>query len=180
MSSASIRRRSQFTIHLTITEPGQQTASLHRAIVSILDMCLHFTDCFVAFAGADTTHDISQQSLLHMKRHRSKRLKRQRNNVVGFSTGLRELQATSESDSESDEDEDGHLELPEPSFSYAASTTISFVEESFFSRVERMSSELDGLVRFIRRGVEGLSGGSGEVAPTFGILAFNLEDWDRG
>ena len=137
-------------------------------------MCLHFTDCFVAFAG-DSTHDISRQSLLHMKRHRSKRLKRQRRDVVGFSTSIRELEDTSDSDSDSD------VEVPlEPSFSYAASTAISFVEESFLSRVDKMSSELDGLVRFIRRGVESLAGGSSAGAPTFGILAFDLEDWDRG
>lgn len=177
MSFTSKRRWARSTSS-TGAEARHQTSSLHRAIMSILDMCLHFTDCFVAFAGAGTTHDISRQSLLNMKRHRSKRLKRQRNNIVGFSISLRELVATSESDSES---EDGdHLGPPEPSFSYAASTTISFVEESFFNRVEKMSSELDGLVRFIRRGVESLAGGSGEVAPTFGILAFNLEDWDRG
>jgi gamma-tubulin complex component 5 len=84
------------------------------------------------------------------------------------------------SDSDSDSDYEMNIAPPEPSFSYAASTTISFVEESFFSRVDRMSSELAGLVRFIRRGVEDLASGSGEVASTFGILAFNLEDWDRG
>ena len=41
-----------------------------------------------------------------------------------------------------------------------------------------MSSELDGLVRFLRRGIEGLAGGTDEAAPAFGVLAFALEDWD--
>ena len=38
-------------------------------------------------------------------------------------------------------------------------------------------SELDGLVRFLRKGIEGLAGGTGEATPTFGVLAFALEDW---
>jgi hypothetical protein len=65
----------------------------------------------------------------------------------------------------------------EPSFSVLSSSIVS-VEEDFFVRVERMSSELDGLVRFLRRGVESLAGGTGEAAPAFGVLAFALEDWD--
>ena len=57
------------------------------AIMSILDMSLHYTDCFVSFAG-DTTHDISRASLrgLNLSRHhRSRRLRQQRRNVIGFS-----------------------------------------------------------------------------------------------
>jgi gamma-tubulin complex component 5 len=106
-------------------------------------------------------------------------LKRQRRDVVGFSNTIRELREVS-SDSDTDSDNEANMAPPEPSFSYAESTSISFAEESFFSRVDKMSLELDGLVRFVRRGVESLAGGSAEVAPTFGILAFNLEDWDRG
>ena len=55
---------------------------------------------------------------------------------------------------------------------------MSLEEENFFVRAERMSSELDGLVRFLRRGIESLAGGTGEAAPAFGVLAFALEDWD--
>ena len=56
---------------------------------------------------------------------------------------------------------------------------VSLNEEGdFFVRVERMSSELDGLVRFLRRGIESLAGGTGEAAPAFGVLAYALEDWD--
>jgi gamma-tubulin complex component 5 len=83
-------------------------------------------------------------------------------------------------DSDTDSDDEAAMSPPEPSFSYTASFDASFAEEDFFSRIDRMTRELDGLVRFVRRGVESLAGGSGEVAPTFGILAFNLEDWDRG
>ncbi|TCD67503.1 hypothetical protein EIP91_012308 [Steccherinum ochraceum] len=152
------------------------TSALHRAVTSILDMCLHFSDCFVAFAG-DTTHDISKQSLVHTKRHRSKRQKRQRRNVIGFSQSLLDSDPTSSS-SDSDLNEES-TEVPETSFSLNATATIDFAEESFHVRLDKMSGELDALVRFIRRGVESLAGGTGEAAPAFGIFAFALEDWDR-
>ena len=143
-------------------------------------MTLHFADCFVAFAG-DSTLDISRQSLNLMKRHRSRRLKRQRKNIIGFSQSILAQTPDSSSDSE-DEERDNGMSLEagaEPSFSLAASTSISFVEESFYVRVDKMSLELDALVRFVRRGVESLAGGAGEAASTFGIFAFTLEDWDR-
>ncbi|KZT71569.1 hypothetical protein DAEQUDRAFT_749911 [Daedalea quercina L-15889] len=139
----------------------RNTAALQRAIISILDMSIHFSDCFVAFAG-DTTHDISRQSIRIIKRHRSRRLRRQRRN--------------SDSDLDADPLE---ANAPEPSFSLGASTTMSAADESFVDRLDKMSSELDALVRFIRRGVESLAAGSGEAAPAFGIFAFALEDWDR-
>lgn len=51
--------------------------------------------------------------------------------------------------------------------------------EEVVERLDKFSSELDGLVRFIRRGVESLAGGTSEAAPAFGVLAFALEDWDN-
>lgn len=138
-------------------------------------MTLHFSDYFIAFAG-DTTHDISRRSVLLMKRHRSRRLKRQRKNVIGFSQSLRQVEVSSDSDS--DQEDQSNEAAPEPSFSLAA-TTMSLTEESFDTRLERMSSELDALVRFIRRGVESLAGGTSEAASAFGVFAFALEDWDR-
>lgn len=63
--------------------------------------------------------------------------------------------------------------------SFIGDTTISFVEEDAFARVDKMSRELDGLVRFIRRSVENLGGKGGPESSTFGVLSFALEDWDR-
>lgn len=139
-------------------------------------MCLHFSDGFVAFAGDTTaTLDVSRRSII-MKRHRSRRQRSQRKNVIGFS------QYVQEDDESSDEEEfaeDVGLENdpPEPSYSMLGASTSS-ADEDFYGRVERMSSELDGLVRFLRRGVESLAGGTSEAASAFGVLAFSLEDWD--
>lgn len=52
---------------------------------------------------------------------------------------------------------------------------MSLEEESFYVRVERISSKFD---RFFRRGNESLAGGVGEAPPAFGVPAFSLEHWD--
>jgi gamma-tubulin complex component 5 len=149
-----------------------QTAALHRTIVSILDMCLHFSEGFVTFAGDTTaTLDVSRQSL-NLKRHRSRRQQRQRRNVIGFSQFLQD------DDILSSEDEDDEEEcVIDHSVSMLGNSTTD-TEGDFYSRVERMSSELDGLIRFLRRGVESLAGGTSDAAPAYGVLAFALEDWD--
>ncbi|KAI0331306.1 hypothetical protein GY45DRAFT_1406103 [Cubamyces sp. BRFM 1775] len=165
----------------------RNTAALHRAIMSILDMSLHYTDCFVSFAG-DTTHDISRASLhvvSRRSRHRSRRLRRQRKNVIGFAQAPSLLHTSDDSASESDEEDGEGLDEAslagrsgrEPSF--FSTTTASFAEDGFLERLDKMSSELDALVRFVRRGVESLAAGTGEAAPAFGMFAFALEDWDR-
>ncbi|KAI0832720.1 Spc98 family-domain-containing protein [Trametes gibbosa] len=170
----------------------RNTAALHRAIMSILDMSLHYTECFVAFAG-DTTHDISRASLRQLSRrarHRSRRVRTQRRDVIGFSQAPSFLQPQPDPADEDTSDDDDYggdeggdgasAAAYEPSFSFASgSVTVSFAEEGPAARLEKMSTELDALVRFVRRGVESLAAGTGEAAPAFGMFAFALEDWDR-
>ena len=82
------------------------------------------------------------------------------------------------SDSEQGEDDgDEGYGMEPPSF--IGDTTISFAEEDVFTRADKMSKELDGLIRFIRRGVENLGSKGGPESSTFGVLSFALEDWDR-
>ena len=151
-----------------------QTSALHRAILSILDICLHFSDFFASFAGDTTTHDISRHSVI-MKRHRSRRQRAQRKNVIAFSGSLRSTEELSDGDSDLDS-EDNLENAIEPSYSMGDSTSV--VEGGFVSQMDQMASELDGLVRFVRRGTQSLAGGTGDAAPAFGVLAFALEDWD--
>ncbi|KAJ7194549.1 Spc98 family-domain-containing protein [Mycena pura] len=160
---------------------GANTSALHRAILSVLDMSLHFCEIFFTFAGNTTvTLDVSRQSIIS-KRHRSRRQRAQRKNIVSFASSQL-LQDSESSDDEEEEapdleghDDDRHA-MPESSFSMAAAS-ISSLEDGF-SRVDKMSSELDGLVRFVRRGVESLAGGVGDAAASFSVLSFALEDWD--
>ncbi|KAJ7735445.1 Spc98 family-domain-containing protein [Mycena olivaceomarginata] len=139
------------------------TSALHRAILSILDMSLHFCEVFTTFTGNTTvTLDVSRLSVIP-KRHRSRRQRSQRKNIVSFSQAH-----VFESDESSDDEDEVDLEDEHggTSFSMAA------------SRIDRMATELDGLVRFIRRGVESLAGGTGDAASSFSVLSFSLEDWD--
>lgn len=100
----------------------------------------------------------------------------QRKNIIGFSQTLRDTEQTSDEDSELEGEDFGAGNATGPSYSMGVS--VSSAEGGFISRIDKMASELDGLVRFIRRGTESLAGGVGEAAPAFGVLAFALEDWD--
>jgi gamma-tubulin complex component 5 len=138
-------------------------------------MALHFTDFFVTLAGDTTmTHDVSRQSI-SIRGHRSRRQRRQRRNVIGFAQSLQG--SLDSSDEEENDIGVDAKDAPEPSFSLSAS--VSYAEEGISTRMDKMSSELDGMVRFLRRGVESLAGGGSEAAPAFGVLAFALEDWDN-
>ncbi|KAK0206027.1 Spc98 family-domain-containing protein [Desarmillaria ectypa] len=147
------------------------TTALHRTIISILDMSLHFSEMFVAFAGDTTTHDISRHSLI-TKRRRTRAQKRAHRDVIGFSQFMEDGSDSSDSDEEFED-----AVVPESSFSVGASTISSSMDDGVV-RLDKMSSELDALVRFVRRGAESLAGGTGDAAATFGVIAFTLEDWD--
>lgn len=118
-----------------------------------------------------------------VRRHRSKRLRRLRKNTIEFSRNGRDhggdggIDPDMESSSSEQGDDDEGYGMEPPSF--IGDTTISFAEEDAFTRVDKMSRELDGLVRFIRRGVESLGSKGGPESSTFGVLSFALEDWDR-
>ncbi|KAJ4465152.1 Spc98 family-domain-containing protein [Lentinula edodes] len=148
-----------------------KTNALYRAVLSILDMTINFNELFGTFAGDVTMHDISSHSVV-LKHHRSRKQRRRRKNVIGFSYTMNPSPQTSDSEREGDEDE--------VDYSYSVSINASTFTESddLFTKINKMSTDLDGLIRFIRRGVETLAGGTGDASTTFGILAFSLEDWD--
>ncbi|THH11716.1 hypothetical protein EW145_g475 [Phellinidium pouzarii] len=154
----------------------EETSTLHRALLSIFDMSIVFSDYFVAFAG-DTTLNTSRISASHSRRHRSRRLRRERRNVVSYAH-VSSFQGDEYETSDSDLDESlTPQELAQDSFSFAASLTGSFEEEDIFSRNEKMARDLDALVRFIRREVERLASSITGMR-SFGVLAFSLQDWD--
>ncbi|TDL29376.1 hypothetical protein BD410DRAFT_736245 [Rickenella mellea] len=156
---------------------NEKTAPIRRAIISILDMSVYFSECLLVYAG-DRTLDIQQRSApSSSKRHRSRRIRRQRQNIVAFSDSYGDVQVPmSESDSEVDEEVLLRVNHEDTSSFEGPSTLES---DNFVARSEKMSTELDGLVRFIRRGVESIANGGGKGAQTFETLAFALEDWDR-
>ncbi|KAF5393078.1 hypothetical protein D9757_001260 [Collybiopsis confluens] len=154
-----------------------KTNALYRAILSVLDMSLNFGDLFSAFAGDVTIHDISSRSLV-LKNHRSRRQRRRRKNVISLSPAAN---AYPETDSSSESEVDYHLaDMDYSSVSLNASSSSTFMESGGDSaaRINKMSTDLAGLIRFVRRGIETLAGGVGDASATFGVLAFSLEDWD--
>jgi len=110
-----------------------------------------------------------------MRRHRSRRLKRQRRNIIGFTQFLREQ---ADSSSSSDDGEEFELNEPKKVPEASFSTSISITDINPIEYLDKLSKELDELVRFVRRGVESLANAGGEASSTFGIFAFALEDWD--
>jgi gamma-tubulin complex component 5 len=86
-----------------------------------------------------------------------------------------------DSSSSDDGDEEFRLDeprnIPETSFSMV-STSISMTEGDSTLHLDKLSKELDELVRYVRRAVESLGSAADEASSTFGILAFALEDWD--
>ncbi|KAI5123393.1 hypothetical protein M0805_006101 [Coniferiporia weirii] len=155
----------------------EETSALRLALLSILDMSTIFSDCFIAFAG-DTTLNTSRVSATRSRRHRSRRLRRESRNIVSFAH-VSSFQGDDSESSESDLDESAiPPELARDAYSFAArSVSDSFGEEDFFSRNEKITKDLDALVRYIRREVERLALTS-ESSRSFGVLAFSLQDWD--
>lgn len=152
-----------------------QGSAAQRAIRSILDMCIVFYDCFVAFAG-DTTLNTSQTSTGRRHRHRSRRQRRQRLDVVSFAP-ISSFRDDSDS-SDSDLDESVVQEITEENIqTFAAPSAYeSFSVDDFFDQNEKLVKDLDSRVRYIRREVERLA--SGSVGSQFDVLAFSLQDWD--
>lgn len=148
-------------------------ATLRQAILSILDVALHFHDNLTAHAG----EAVQASPRIGPKLHRSRRVQQQeRNAAIRSATSSRETVAQT-SDSESDlEDEDDGSRFGLRSYRMpSASRDV----RQLHGKVTEMQDELDRLVRFVRREVEGLADGTSAAAPTFSILSFALEDWDR-
>jgi len=170
-------------------------APLHRAILAVLDLALRFTRCLTRFVGADVTYDVSRLSILGTStggRRKSRRSRASRKNVIGFLESMH----FDETESSSSEDDLPTVEIDEqeriphgrPSLVQQSTTSyLSFVvpiheeedEEGAPSmQLDKLSTDLDSMVKFIRKSVEGLSVGTSEAAATFGVLSFMLGDWD--
>ena len=127
----------------------------------------------------------SKQKMRH-RRHQ-KRTRHLERNTIGFIEHTAPSGAESSSSSSDGEINEGDLERDEDILASMASarmnrpslaSSISFAEESFTVKVDRLSEELDGLVRYVRKAVDVLAGGSNETSATFGVLSFMLEEWD--
>ncbi|EIN10987.1 hypothetical protein PUNSTDRAFT_112771 [Punctularia strigosozonata HHB-11173 SS5] len=162
--------------HLAKLQEGcllvSDTVTSHQTVLKILDKCLYFSECYVAFTGGLTLDATATDSILkHGYRHRSRRFRKERRNVVGFST----LQADHFSDTDSDSEEN-EFDDTEPTLFPTFSASLA--PGDHLKQLETIGADLDGLVRLLRRGVAALSCNDLKTAPYFEQFAFALEDWD--
>lgn len=170
-------------------------APLHRAIMAVLDLALRFARCLTQIVGADVTYDASRISLLRTstgRRRKSRRSRASRKNVIGFLESLRfdETESSSSGDDLPDVEivEEGKTPHGRPSLIHQATSsylsfTVPIHEDddgagTSPAQLDKLSTDLDSMIKFIRKSVEGLSIGTSEAAATFGVLSFMLEDWD--
>jgi gamma-tubulin complex component 5 len=149
----------------------RQTQNINSSILVVLNHAVAFGVLFSSLAS-DATLDLSRASLGTAARHRSRRARRERRNVVSFS---QEAEEWSSSSDDGDEEEMAQ--------SLASLRTKDADEEDrdegIAGRMDKIAVELDAHVRLIRRGVETLAMGSDDDAGVFGVLSFLLQDWDQ-
>jgi gamma-tubulin complex component 5 len=172
-------------VELSLINMSHQMTAQHRATISILDMCLRFSDALLAWHGDEVTHDISRQSFVRKTRkqrrtRRARQLHQKDVDVIGFGA-VPTVAALSSDESSSDEDEEAESLAAANDSNWRNETfaSLSLADEPFASRIEIMTSELDVLVRFLRRSVENMGNGGEEGSATFSILAFMLDNWDN-
>jgi gamma-tubulin complex component 5 len=140
-------------------------------------MTLRFRDTLTAYGG-DVAEAAQTLPRIGSRFNRSRREKQANKIAIGFSLSPQEAVQTSDSESDLEEEEEGlrHGSLD--------SRTHRMPSEKRDGRqlcddIDEMQDELDRLVRFIHREVEGLAGSASEATSAFNVLAFALEDWSR-
>lgn len=150
--------------------------ALRQAILSILNMTLRFRDALTADVGeVPETAQLSKKVDSHGLWRQPQGKK---SSIIGFARTSREAALTYDSESDPEEEEEAlrhgrfgsqHHNVP----------PVSRDGQQMFGDSYEMQEELDKLVRFVQREVEGLAGGTSGTASSFSVLAFALEDWGR-
>lgn len=149
--------------------------ALRQAILSILNMTLRFRDTLTADVGeVPKTARLSTKVKSHGPRRQQQGRKGSTN---GFARKSRE--AALASDSESDLEEEEALRYGHFGSQHHDVPPVSRDGQQLFGDIYEMQEELDKLVRFVQREVEGLADGTSGTASAFSVLAFALEDWGR-
>ena len=133
---------------------------------------------FASLTGDANLSSIDTSRLsISVSRHKSKRLRRLNKDVISFLDSRPPSLLRSDSE-DSDSDMDDFTADREPE-----EVDVSLHEEEEtdpFSKNEKISADLDSLVRFVRHSVESLStnASSNKDASAFEVLSFALQDWD--
>lgn len=190
-----------------LNDNGCKTSSVRRGILSILDLVLRLNEAYRDAqdrAPADIPIALSRHAVEKRigrsgrRRRRMNKVQRsRRRNIIGFSS---EVHIASDDDLEDDveaaQEEADILEEAtrgdDSTLEYVNATSkadessmvasLSFSGAPFAQRIEKLGLELDVLVRYVMKHVEGLS--EGGVCSTsletgaFSMLNFAFEDWD--
>ncbi|KLO08519.1 hypothetical protein SCHPADRAFT_605654 [Schizopora paradoxa] len=154
-----------------------KTANVRKAILSILDLCMVFGRNFASLSGDANLSSIDASRLsISVSRHKSRRLRRQNKDVISF-LDSRPLSLLDDDSEDSDSDTENFTADREPE---EVDVSLHQEESDPFSKNEKISADLDGLVRFVRYSVESLStnASSNKDAGAFEVLSFALQDWD--
>jgi len=182
-----------------------ETSSVHKGLVSILDLALHFTDLQRAALGESTSITLSRRTIRfssRKKRRLNQRQKQLRRDVVTFAIPLTSESEDDEAEEREEEEILRELECPAADenededvgqvsvrmasrmmddITLQTSMALSVDEEediNFEGRMAKMDREVDVLVRYLSRRVEELSNGTYGEVESFAKLAFALDDWD--
>jgi hypothetical protein len=148
--------------------------ALRQAILSILDMTLRFRDALTG--DVDLAPTIARAlPRIRSRLHRSRRKHQERKDTIGLTVKSWVVTQSSDSDSEPEEEEPlGSSSLVSVSHNYRV-PPLSRDGQQLFGDIYGMQDELDKLVCFVHREVEGLAG----CTSVFNVLAFALEDWGQ-
>jgi gamma-tubulin complex component 5 len=138
-------------------------------------MTLRFRNALTADVGEDPKIAQLSTTRTGSRFHHSRREQGGRKGSIGLARSSRG--AALDSDSESDLEEEEALRRGPFGSLYHNVPTVS--RDGGSGDIYEMQDELDKLVRFVRREVEGLAGSTSGTASTFSVLAFALEDWGR-
>lgn len=132
---------------------SKRLAPIHQAIISLLDLGIHFSDAHAQYAGEKTFDTTNRSIASNVSQLTPWRRRRRRNEDY-------------ENDSSEDDEDDGGVDT-----SY-----ISFQETTYVDRLQKMQEQFRRLCEFVTVGLRGVSRAGGE--PCWGILAEDL-DWNR-
>jgi gamma-tubulin complex component 5 len=129
---------------------SKKLAPIHQAIISLLDMAILFFDAYTTHAGQQT-HDMSNRS---------------QNSGASILKSHRQRRRRVEGSSSSSEDDSGEDEVGDSSY-------ITFEEETFPERLQKMRGRFEQLCGFVSAGLRGVARAGGQSC--WEVLAEKLE-----
>lgn len=161
---------------------SKQLAPIYQAIISLLDLCIHFADIQAARHGGNqfdqTTRSFgSSTGHKYTPARKSRHRQRQTNHArsTSNSDSCDVYDDTDDDDGDDNDDEDESYE-DEDAYDDGNATNISFLESPYSHRLRSLKSQFDRLVVFVAAGLRAVGRVDGQQS--WEMLAERLE-WKR-